>query len=73
MEKIAFCDFDGTLRRGLSAIEFMKLLTDKKIYPEESFKNLTKHRSSFVGGKTTHDQLCDSVFSNWAEGVKKLS
>ncbi|MBU3940999.1 MAG: HAD family phosphatase [Nanoarchaeota archaeon] len=70
MEKIAFCDFDGTLSKGLSAIEFMKLLTDKKIYPEESFNNLTKHRSLFVGSKTTHDELCIGVFSNWAEGIK---
>ncbi|MBU2590051.1 MAG: HAD-IB family hydrolase [Nanoarchaeota archaeon] len=70
IEKIAFCDFDGTLSQGYISMDFMDYLFKENLYAKESYEKQMQYFKETKTGKLSYDAWCEKWGQEWANGLK---
>ena len=68
--KIAFCDFDGTLSRGYISMDFLDSLVANSLYLKKSYDNHMALLDSLKEGDISYDDWCLEWGLEWARGLK---
>jgi HAD superfamily phosphoserine phosphatase-like hydrolase len=69
-KRLAVFDFDGTLSKGYSAIEFMNYLVGKKSYPQKNHAEQMDLMDQHRQGKLSYADWCLKWGETWAAGLK---
>ena len=72
-QKLAVCDFDGTLSKGYVSMEFLDYLYERKAYSKDSYKEQMRLVELHKQGRLGYDDWCYQWGEVWAQGLKGQS
>lgn len=70
IQRIAFCDFDGTLSKGYISMDFLDYVYAQKVYSKQSYEEQIRLYSRVKNKEISYERWCDKWGEVWAAGLK---
>lgn len=70
IQKIAFCDFDGTLSKGYISMDFLNYVYAQRIYSDQCYEEQMKLYSQAKNKEINYEYWCHKWGELWAAGLR---